>query len=337
MEINKKIRLTSAELSQLWTAYMNDTFSVCVLKYFLNHVEDDEIRPILQYALQLAETHVERVEAFFNGEDYPIPYGFKVEEDVDINAPRLFEDSYYLVFLNHMGKIGLNAYSMSTALSDRTDIYEYFSSCLEESIELRNRTRETLLSKGLYIRSPYIPAPHNYEFVTKQSFLTGYFGKRRPLTSLEIANLYENIQRNALGAATMMAYSQVARHKKVTDFLSRGKEIAKKHVEIFSSVMREDDLPVPMTWDTDVTESTTFTFSDKLMMFQTTSLSALSIGYYGTSVSTSPRRDLGVMYGRLIVEVGKFSEDGANIMIDNRWLEQPPMASNREKLKNLDD
>ncbi len=87
-----------------------------------------------------------------------------------------------------------------------------------------------------------------------------------------------------------------------------------------------------MTSDTYVTESTVSPFSDRMMMFIITGLIALGIGYYGTSISTSIRRDLTAHYDRLIHEILKYSEDGANILIDNGWMEEPPRASDRDEL-----
>ena len=58
----------------------------------------------------------------------------------------------------------------------------------------------------------------------------------------------------------------------------------------------------------------------------------MSIGYYGTAVSQSPRGDITSMYNRLSLEVQLYSEDGANLMIKNSWMEQPPMASDRDEL-----
>nr|WP_251027011.1 DUF3231 family protein [Bacillus sp. ISL-46] len=58
----------------------------------------------------------------------------------------------------------------------------------------------------------------------------------------------------------------------------------------------------------------------------------MSIGYYGTAVSLSPRGDISAMYNRLSLEIQMYAEDGANIMIKNSWLEQPPMASDRDEL-----
>ncbi|MDF2790956.1 MAG: hypothetical protein K0S80_4058 [Neobacillus sp.] len=58
MEIDKKVMITSAELAQLWAQYMNDSGSVCVLTFFLEKVEDPEIKPIIEFALQLSKkTH----------------------------------------------------------------------------------------------------------------------------------------------------------------------------------------------------------------------------------------------------------------------------------------
>src|SRR5699024_12837475 len=94
----------------------------------------------------------------------------------------------------------------------------------------------------------------------------------------------------------------------------------------------ESDLPVPMTRDPDVTNSTAYTFSDKLMMYYTTSSIALSVGFYGASVSQSPRIDLGIMYNRLSAEIQKISEDGDNIMIRNKRLEQHSIATERKYL-----
>uniref|UniRef100_UPI00047E73A1 DUF3231 family protein n=1 Tax=Salibacterium aidingense TaxID=384933 RepID=UPI00047E73A1 len=177
-----------------------------------------------------------------------------------------------------------------------------------------------------------IPKPETYDYVKKQNFLSGYFGERRPLTAIEISNLYANFLRNALGSATMMGYSQVARNKEVVQYFKKGKEIAQKHCEIFESYLKDNDLPSPMMLDSEVTDSTTYTYSDKKMMFYCSALTATGMGYYGTSMSMSPRRDIGVMYSRLIAEIAKFADNGARIMIKHGWMEEPPRAADRDEL-----
>jgi hypothetical protein len=331
MDNGKKVKITSAELAQLWTQYMNDSGSICVLSYFLEKAEDQEISSVIEFALRLSKTHIEKLTAFFDKEDYAVPYGFKVEEDVDLSAPKLYSDSYVLHFIHQMSKIGLTNYSASVASSTRADITDYYMECLSETMQLYKISKDVLLVKGLYVRSPSIPN-EKVEFVKKQAFLFDVIGEKRPLIVAEVGNLYANTQRNILGVATLIGFSQVAKDKEVTKFFLRGIDIGKKHVKVFGAKLEECNLPVPATLSAEITSSTAYTFSDKLMMFFTTGLIALSIGYYGTGVAQSPRMDLGVMYNRLSLEVQLFSEDGSNIMIHNKWLEQPPMATDRGEL-----
>ncbi|MEH7086950.1 DUF3231 family protein [Neobacillus drentensis] len=333
MQSEKNIKLTSAEISQLWSAYMNDSLSICVLKYFLAKAEDPEIRLVVEYALGLAEAHIKKLTVIFKGEKFPIPYGFK-EEDVDITAPRLFSDPYFLYYLLQWSSLGLEAYSISLSLATRSDVFDYFSECIDDSKKLLKKTGDVLLSKGLYIRAPYVTTPEKVDFIRKQNFLTGWFGERRSLTTLEVTNLYANLQRNVLAMATFIGFSQVAKSKEVGRFIARGKEIASKHIEIYSSILIENALPASVSWDNQVLDSTVSPFSDKLMMFHVNGLAAGAIGYYGTSLSTSSRRDLSTHYLRFLGEVLKYTEDAANIMIDNGWMEQPPKVVDHDKLAN---
>lgn len=331
MEIDKKVMITSAEFAQLWAQYMNDSGSICVLTFFLEKVEDPEIKPVIEFALNLSKKHIEKLTTFFNEENYAVPHGFKVEEDVDLSAPKLFTDSYVLQFIHQMAKIGLTNYSASVSSAVRSDITDYYMECVSETMQLYKVSKDLLLEKGLYIRSPHLPM-EKVEFVNKQAFLFDVIGEKRPLIVAEASNLYANVQRNILGVATLIGFSQVAQDKEVIQFMLRGIDIGKKHIRLFGKKLEECNLPVPATLSAEVTTSTSYTFSDKMIMFFTAGLIGLSIGYYGTGVSQSPRMDLGVMYNRLSLEIQLYSEDGSNIMIKNKWMEQPPMAVDRGEL-----
>ncbi|WLR57170.1 DUF3231 family protein [Mesobacillus subterraneus] len=50
------------------------------------------------------------------------------------------------------------------------------------------------------------------------------------------------------------------------------------------------------------------------------------------SVAASQRKDLAAIYARLNTEILIYAEDGANIMIDEGWLEQPPLSADRNDL-----
>lgn len=69
---SKTNTLTAAEVSALWLQYLGDSMAICVYKYFLNIVENNEIKPILEFALQLAESHISPVSNPFHlNNSYP--------------------------------------------------------------------------------------------------------------------------------------------------------------------------------------------------------------------------------------------------------------------------
>ncbi|MFC7063118.1 DUF3231 family protein [Halobacillus seohaensis] len=329
-------RLTSAEISQLWSMYMNDSMSVCTFKHSLKTVEDSEVRAVIEYGLSLSQDHVEKLKTLFQSENIPVPIGLN-EQDVDLTAPSLYTDEFWINNVKQTGQMGLTLYSQALSLAARPDIQYLFSECLRESIKLREQAMDVLLTKGIYVRAPYITTPNKVDFVTNQNFLAGFFGEKRPLLSLEVANLYDNIQRNALGQQLLTGFQQVARSKKVRQYIERGKEIAGKHTNLFSNVLQKEELPASVMWDTGVKESTVPPFSDKLMMFQTSAMNAAGIAYYGTSMSTCLRRDLSTHYARLMVEIGLFAEDGINLMIENGWFEEPPRTINHNELAKGND
>lgn len=325
------IRLTSSEVANLWANYMGDSMSICVFTYFLNHIDDLEIKQVLEHAMDLSSQHIKNITKIFEEEGIPVPRGF-TNEDVYPNAERLFSDSFYLQYVKHMTKGGLATYSAVLPNVFRNDIREYYMSCISSTMELFNESTNVLLTKGLETRSPNLTYPTKVEFVEKQSFLAGWLGEQRPLTGLEVTHLYANIQTNKLGEAFCLGLAQVAKQEEIRDYMIRGVEICKKHITLFSEYLHSNFLPAPMTWDQEVTGSTDLPFSEKLIMFHVGLLSAAGMGNYGVAMSLSPRRDIAAMYARLIPEVGKFAEDGTNINIKHRWMEKPPHAIDRDEL-----
>ncbi|RXT14895.1 DUF3231 family protein [Ammoniphilus sp. CFH 90114] len=331
METQHNPKLVSTELANFWTQYMGDSMSVCMLKYMLKKVEDDDIRSILEFSLTLSNRHLQRIKEFFNEEKYPIPHGF-TDEDVNLEAPRLFSDNFFLKYIHIMAAHGLTGYAIAFTTSVRSDVRKYYSDCNVESMELFNRSLDLLLSKGLYTRPPHLHPPEMAQYVKKQSFLTGWFGNRRPLNGIEISNITFNMNKTVLGKAMVLGFSQVAQAQDVREYFMRGTQLSSKHLEIFSSLLHEDNLPSPPSWDDQVTNSKVSPFSDKLMMFHTGFYTQAAVAFYGAAIAVSMRRDLATQYTRLTSEMEQYGEDGANILIDNGWMEQPPTADDRVSL-----
>ncbi len=331
MAKHNNIQLTSAELAALHQNYLGDTMSVCVFGHFLETVVDPEIKKVVEHALDISVQHVEHIKEIFIKENIPVPIGFTAQ-DVNKHAPRLFSDAFYLSYIKHMSRGGLALYGFIQPHVFRSDVLSFYTKCLHSAIELSNETTRLLQQKGLAVRPAYIPYPDKNEFIQKDSFLSGFIGDKRPLTAMEITHLYANIQTNKLGEALSIGFSQIAQSKKVRKYLLRGKEISEKHIKIFSGYLRDENLPVPMTWDHEVTKSQEPPFSDKLLMFHFGLMNFSGSGNYGMSVAASQRKDIAAIYARLNAEILLFAEDGANIMIDEGWLEQPPLAADRNDL-----
>ena len=199
-------------------------------------------------------------------------------------------------------------------------------------VSLQDQTRDLMLKQGTYVRPPFISTPDKVDFVEKQHFLAGFLGQKRSLTSIEITNLFINIQTNSIGKALITGFAQTAQKQEVKQYFLRGIHLAQKHIDIFSEFLKKENLPAPMSWDSAISDTTTTIFSDKLMMYHILSMVATGIGYYGIALGSSLRKDLGLRYASLIPEIVLYAEDGANIMIKNGWMEEPPQADSREQL-----
>jgi hypothetical protein len=302
-----------------------------VINYMLKKVEDQDIRSILEFALGLSKRHIQVIKEFFSVEGYPIPYGFS-DGDVNLEAPRLFSDSFFLKYIHIMAAHGMTGYAVAFTTSARADMRKYYADCNNETMELFNRSLDLLLSKGLYTRPPYLHPPDIARYVEKQGFLTGWFGNRRPLNGIEISNITFNMNKMVMQKALLLGFSQVAKANDVREYLMRGNQVTSKHVEIFSSLFHEDHLPSPPSWDSEVTNVTITPFSDKLIMFHTGVLTSTTSAFYGAALAVSMRRDLATQYTRLTTEMQQYGEDGANILIHNGWMEQPPTADDRVAL-----
>lgn len=328
---NKQDKLTAAEHATLWSQYVNDSLSVCILRYFLNHVNDKKIRKVLEFALKLSESHIEKTKGFLSRDNQPIPVGF-TEKDVHVDAPLLFTDIFMGVYIHIMAIHGGTRYAGALGNSTRHDIRKYMNQIMDETMELFDRSSDVLIDKGIIIKPPILNNQQEVDFIKKQSYLTGWFGRRRPINSLEISGIYLNMQKTMIKIVLELGFGQVAQSKEVQKYMERSRQLCRKHLEILTGVLTQSNLNVPRTFEAEVTDSTLPPFSDKLMMYHVSTLLSQTIGYYGEAMAMTQRRDIAANYAKMIAEIGILAEDGMNIMIDHGWFEKPPMATDHEDL-----
>lgn len=326
------IKLTAGEISELFNTYLNNSASIYVLTYFLEKAVDPEIKSVISMSLASSQNMVAQIAGIFNSINHPVPKGFSAE-DVNPKAQCLYSDKFMLTFIRYMARFGLTNYGEARASSVRADVRAFFDGCINSTMQILNQSDEILLSKGLYMKEPSIPIPDKIDFVLKQSFMSGFFGEQRPLNASEINRLYLNHHRNSLGKAFLIGLIQTTKNTEIKDYLMRGKNIAEKHMHTASSFLEDEDLPVPMSLDSEVTTSTETVFSDKLIIFYVVGLNALGIGTNGISLSRVMRRDISLAITRFITEIALYAEDGFNIMIDKEWFERMPEAADRKELR----
>ncbi|MCT8138765.1 DUF3231 family protein [Anaerobacillus sp. CMMVII] len=331
---NKKhnVGLTSAELANLWSQYMNDSLAICFFTHSIEKVEDEAIRNILTSARSIAESHISKVKEFLTQEKVPIPKGFSIEDDVNNNAPLLFTDTFLLVYMHVMTLHGMTGYAGAVGSSVRSDQIAYFVQCNKEAMELYERVVQLMLNKGIYSRAPHINPPSQLDFVNDQSYLTGWFGKKRPLNAMEISGISYNMQKTVVKVVLEIGFAQVCKSDEVKKYFEKGKNICKKQFDTLSAMLSTEDLTSPTSWVSEITNSTISPFSDKLMLNHVVSLCSAAVGFYGAGLAISQRRDLAVAYTKLITEIGLYAEDGAKLLISKGWLEQPPLAADRKDL-----
>ncbi|KMJ58285.1 hypothetical protein AB685_10265 [Bacillus sp. LL01] len=330
---NHLSELTCAETSTLWTLYLNNSMSACVLRYFLECVEDKEIREVVAKAYDVASNNENELKSVFWKEQYPLPIAFS-ENDINLQAPRLFSDSFKLSYVLQMAKIGMVTYGACLGAVSRKDIRQLYTTFLQRTVELFDESTELLLERGLYTKKPYTIIPEKAQFVDDQKYFSGLnpFVNKRTLNTIEVTHLSLNIETNQIGMMLCTAFSQAAIHKEVREFMLKGKQLAHRHIKTFIDILMKDDVQAPMSADYSITDSKIPPFSDKLMMFHNSFMIAAGIGNYATASSASHRTDIAIKYEKLSSESALLAKSGADIMVTHRWMEKPPATSDRNEL-----
>ncbi|MGG1554759.1 DUF3231 family protein [Paenibacillus ferrarius] len=329
------VGLSSTEIAGLWTIYINDSMSICISKHFLHHANNEDIKPIIAKSMALSEQHLKEITHILQKENCPIPIGFS-DEDVNLNAPPLFFDLFPLSYVYGMSRLGLVSYGLFLSNVAREDIRSFFSQCLISTKDLYNEAINLMLTKGIYDRPPMIPYPDHVEFVSKkETFLSKWFEQKRPLNVLELSEMFFNIERNYFGLVLLTGFIQVTKDETIQRYLKKGKDLALKQIQFLNHTLIHEDLMGSIMVNSEVSTSKVSPFSDKLMMSLVTMLNSQGLSFVGHALSVSSRVDLASEYLKLIPEILQYGKDGTDILIDRKWLEEPPHAPNRKELAKI--
>ncbi|WML58581.1 DUF3231 family protein [Neobacillus sp. PS2-9] len=326
-----QMKLTSSEIGTLWGEYVNGTMTDTVNRYMVTIIEDASIKAIFEDAIETFSRQKKQLVTFIENEGFPIPNGFS-ETDFNKGAERLFTDIFCLNYLHVMTLHGLLGHTTSLGVSVRKDLREFYDSCDNDAKRMYHQTIELLLEKGSFQRDPMFYPSKQTEFISSKDFTDGFFGKGRRLTATEIISISFNLKKSIMAKTLAIAFGQVAQNKLVKEFLTDTEKTSDDQIKMFTKIMQEDNLPVPKSLETEVTTSTNSPFSDKLMMYHIGFLFQAAQAYHGTGLASAMRTDLVVAFEGVILKNILVTKKWFNIMVKYGWLEQPPLAPNREEL-----
>ncbi|MFC4322273.1 DUF3231 family protein [Litchfieldia salsa] len=329
MTNHKSIPITSSELGYLWTGFSINDMSKWFLTAFLGLTKDEEIKDLYVFALQITNDLLSERNTILNNEGYPVPIGFS-EEDIELNATPLFSNRFLLKYLHTGARLGLEFHSKSLALSTRADVRQYNINCLKSSIRLNDKIVDLLLKKGIYWRTPTLPAPHAPEYIQKSSYLNSWFGDTRPLNSMELANLYQILDLLIIMEALCIGFEQTAKLEETLELVREGMTSIKNQYNTLTDLLKRNNLPIPSSYSAEVIDSKERVFSDRIMVTHLAGLYGSLISQYGFSLGAVMRHDLVKMYTQQIVRAGVLSESITRFLIEKEWIEKIPGALSRE-------
>ncbi|AJI20379.1 DUF3231 family protein [Priestia megaterium] len=326
-----KLKLTSSEIGTLWGEYVNGTMTDVVNRYMLSIIEDESVKAVFEDAIKTFAKQKKQIVTFIENEGFPVPIGF-TESDLNKGTQKLFTDTFCLNYLHIMTLHGLLGHTTSLGVSVREDLRYFYDSCDNDAKRMYHQTIELLLEKGEFQRDPYFYPAKNPEYISSQDFSDGFFGKGRRLTATEIISISFNLKKSIMAKTLSIGFSQVSQSKEVRKFLEDSEKTADNQIQSLSKIMHADNLPVPKSWETEVTNSTDAPFSDKLMMYHIGFLFQAAQNYHGAGLASAMRTDLVTAYEGTILKNLMVTKKWFNIMVKNKWLEQPPLAPNRKEI-----
>lgn len=326
-----ELKLTSSEIGTLWEQYVNGTMTDMVNRYMFSIIEDKSIKNIFDDAIKTFKKQKNQVATFMENEGFPVPIGF-TESDLNKGAGRLFTDIFCLNYLHIMTLHGLLGHTTSLGVSVRKDLRHFYDSCDNDAKRMYHQTIELMLEKGVFQRDPLFYPAKNPEFVTSQDFKDGILGKGRRLSATEVISLSFNIKKSIMAKSLSIGFSQVTQLKEVRKFLEDMEKASDNQIQSLSKIMHKDNLPIPKSMETEVTVSTDSPFSDKLMLYHIGFLFQTAQAYQGVGLATAMRTDLVATYESIILKNLTVTKKWFNIMVQNKWLEQPPLAPNRKEI-----
>lgn len=333
MTTETKIPLTSSELGTLWMTYQSTSAVLIMFELLKDKTIDKDAQNILAAYISEGQNIKNEIVNVFNNEKTVIPIGFD-GRDIVKEAPPIFDDIFHIMFLRQMMKLNFGHSSVFSVMSYMKEVHDILKLNYDIADKYYVMTTNYLLEKGVLAKPPYVTMPKQVEFIEDKNYMSGFniFSDKRSLNTIEVGYINEAIEDNVFGMQLMTGFAQVAKESKVKKYFIEGKELAKKIVTELSGVLLQSDIQPPSTWAGKATDSTMPPFSDKLMMYLSSLISSSAMGYNALGTSFSMRSDLHTKLALISKDTFDYAKKGGKIMIEHKWMEEPPQMEDRNQL-----
>jgi len=242
-----KIPISSSELGTLWTTYQRKKMMKMLINHFVDKSENEESKKILFDFTKETEIHISEIENIFSNEKAICPIAFD-DNDIFKDAPPLFEDMFSIIFLRLLMKMDMGANAINLSMAYRNDIREFYKRSSIYSQDIFDLCTGFLLERGILARPPYVTMPKRTEFVEEKRYMSGLnlIGEKRALNTIEVGFLVHALEANIFGMQLMTGFAQVATESEVRKYFIKGKELSKKIITQFNSVLLQSDLPAKL-------------------------------------------------------------------------------------------
>ncbi len=326
-------KISSGEIGMLWMSYQIKSLLEQMTGLFAKKAMEQQAKDILvDYSVNI-RTYLNEVITIYDKEKAVVPLGFS-GKDVFDDAPALFDDIFYIMFLRIMSKVIMEFDSTHMGMAYRRDVREFYMNAWKFSQETYDTCTDYLTEQGVLARPPYVTMPKEVEFIKESKYMSGFqlFRGKRALNTLEISYLFTITEIEIMLMQLTTGFAQAAKEKEVREYFMRGKEISKKIISGLNTLVLDSDIQMPTTWAGKATDSTVPPFSDKLMLYTVNIMASSTMASNAFGMAFSSRSDLPGKLAVIMQDTANYARDGGRLMIQHKWLEEPPQMEDRNQL-----
>ncbi|PFN79157.1 hypothetical protein COJ85_30925 [Bacillus sp. AFS076308] len=324
------IELTTNEVSNLWSSYLKNSMEQRLFEYFFASTEDRQIKQVIEKMLNQSKKSINELQVIFTKENLAIPRGF-TEEDVRIDALKVFSDTFILYFCFDLTHLSMSTYPIALSDCTRKDVRDHFQVNIAFSVKIQNEIVDLMLSQGVYLKPPQVAIDSEVEFADSMFYLNGFFGGSRPLNAAEISNLSRIVHRAQFSEMVFVTFNKLAKAKEVKQHFSKGRDGIKKVLDSLQEVLEKENIPISASGDYKFSDVEMSPFSDRLLLFfVNTCLGIFCFAMISQSMTSSLRTDIVSKLEKISEDMKKYYGQGLLLAIKEKWLEQPPQAVDRK-------